>query len=101
MSDLPSCRFLADEVRLANHVEIGEERQGPVHRRQVDRLVDGVNPPGDLICSEMLVGLPQHLPHAQTRTGDTVSTAPQSGDEFRLDIHSLESPSSLLRIVRN
>lgn len=79
MGELPSGGVSGSEVGLANDLEIGEQRQGPVHRGEIHRRIPLVHPGGDLLGRQMVARRPKRLPHEHTRPGDPVTAFAQDG----------------------
>lgn len=83
MCQLPMSSFIGTEPGLAHEAKIGEQRQGPIHRREVHTRIRAPNTGGNLVGSEMGSTRRHDVPHRQagTREPKTCSTErlPQIG----------------------
>jgi hypothetical protein len=73
MGDLPASGAIDSEMRLSHEVEIFEEGEGSVDRRDVHAGVGLVDPQGDLLGGEMPVGGPQHRPDEPSWAGQAIA----------------------------
>ena len=71
------------EAGFAHELDLGEQRQGPVDRGQVDAGVEGLDLFGELVGVEMTVGGGEDLPDDAARPGDAMPVLAQRG----LEIH--------------
>jgi hypothetical protein len=94
MGDLPAGDVLVAQPRLADQVELREQGQRPVHRRQVDTRLAFGHTSGELLDSQMALRVVQRSPDRLPGPGDTVSPDPQPVTELVGALHAVQRKGS-------
>ena len=79
VGQFPVNRFARSEIRFAHEAEFAEERKRSVDRREIDRWIGSPHGFGDLLRGHVRIAARNHIPHRQTRTGETMTGLPEGG----------------------